>query len=96
MTLENFSKEDMILKTQKFYSTEESEMDYRIYERIFSGRMTKRRYKIIESFCRRYTYRPYYNCGHEYDCCGCFCGQNMSFTYKQNQVVIRFTQSFNY
>lgn len=93
---EEFTKEDISLKTTKFVATDESDYDYRIYERVFTGRMTKLRLKIIDRFCRLHSYHPHYRCGHEWDCCGCFCGQSMSFEYNHNQVTIRFTQSFNY
>lgn len=83
------------LSTKKFIPIN-CDIDYREYERTFSGRMTKKRWQIIDRFCRLQSYRPTYRCGHEWDCCGCFCGQNMSFTYNRNQVVISFTQSFNY
>lgn len=70
------------------------DMDYREYERVFSGRMTKLRYKTLDRFCRTNTYSE--RCHHEHDCCGCMCGQKLSFTYYRNQVKIRLTQSFNY
>ena len=93
---EYFTKEDVSLKTDKFISTPASDYDYRCYERVFTGRMTKARWKIIDRFCRLHSFRPRYRCGHDWDCCGCFCGQSMSFEYKHNQVSITFTQSFNY
>lgn len=91
-----FDKENLSLKHTKFFEIESSDYDYRQYQRIFSGRMTKNRWKIIGQFCRKHSYRPHYRCGHDWDCCGCFCGQSMWFEYKHNQVVITFTQSFNY
>lgn len=92
---EHFDKESISLKTTKFIPVE-SDFDYRTYERTFSGRMTKARWKIIDSFCRAHSYHPRYRCGHDYDCCGCFCGQGMKFTYKHNQITVGFSQSFNY
>ena len=83
------------LKTTKFKLTEESDYDRKVAERVFSGRMTKMRYKIIDGFCRRHS-KQIPNCGHEWDCCGCLCGQYMEFEYKQNQVTITLVQNFNY
>lgn len=82
-----------VLDTHKFKPVER-DMDEAIYERSFTGRMTKQRYKILDRLCRANSFRRY--CGHEYDCCGCLCSQSMSFEYKRNQVVITLTQNFNY
>lgn len=90
-----FDKSNIDLKTVKFKPTS-TDFDYRQYQRIFTGRMTKARWQIIDRFCRMHTWSPEYRCGHDWDCCGCFCGQRMSFKYSHNQVVISFTQSFNY
>lgn len=73
---------------------EEPSHDLRKYRREFTGKMTKRRWEIIDSYCRRNSFRDH--CGCEWDCCGCLCGQSMSFSYKYNQVRIGLTQSFNY
>lgn len=80
----------------KNFQLVDGDFDYVVYQRCFSGKLTKERYKTLHSLCRIYSRRPRYRCGHEWDCCGCLCGQNMSFTYKKNQVVISFSQSFNY
>lgn len=39
-----------------FKEMPDSQYDYRKFERSFSGRMTKQRWKIISRFCRRQTY----------------------------------------
>lgn len=83
-----------MLNFKKFKQTQDSEMDYRISERIISGRLTKCRYKLIDRFCRKNSFRTH--CGHEWDCCGCLCDQTMSFEYKHNAVIIKVKQSFNY
>lgn len=72
-------------------------LDYDTAEctRSFSGRMTKARWKRLDRICRANRLSRM-NCGHDWDCCGCLCGQYMSFTYKHNQVVITIYQSFNY
>lgn len=82
------------IKLSKFQATDNSDYDHRIMERCFSGRMTKARYKALRRICRSHSFSTH--CHHEWDCCGCFCGQQLSFTYKKNQVVITLTQSFNY
>jgi len=90
-----FDKANIDLKTVKLLPIS-IEGDYNQYQRVFTGRMTKARWEIIHRFCRMHTFNPEYRCGHEWDCCGCFCGQRMSFKYSRNQTVITFTQSFNY
>jgi len=72
----------------------DSDMDYKTYQRTFSGRLTKLRYKIIQRWVRVKSYRTY--CGHEWDCCGCLHSQNAHFKYERNQVTVTLTQSFNY
>lgn len=74
----------------------EGDIDYRDFERIFSGRMTKGRWKIIDRYCRVKSRSPRYGCGHDWDCCGCQCGQNLSFKYTRNAVIISLSMSFNY
>jgi hypothetical protein len=80
----------------KFKPRQDSEFDRAIYERTFSGRLTKKRYKAISRWCRIASMRPYYRCGHDYDCCGCMCGQYAEFDYNRNQVTVTLVQSFNY
>lgn len=77
-----------------FRELPDSTHDYRRFERSFSGRMTKQRWKIISRFCRRQTYTiPVYS---DYDCTGQCCGQSMQFEYKLNQVVVRLNMSYDY
>lgn len=70
------------------------DFDYQIFERHFSGRLTKSRYKALDSYCRRNT--RHWRCHHEHDCCGCLCSQRISFSYKHNQVIISLSQGYNY
>jgi len=84
------------MKYAKFKEVAGSEYDYRLYERILIGRLTKERYKAIDRYCRMYYIEVQHHCGHEWDCCGCFCGQSLSFTHKYNQTIITLSQSFNY
>lgn len=73
---------------------DDGDMDYRIYLREFSGRMTKQRYKAIADYCRRNSYSL--RCGCEHDCCGHMTGQDISFTYSRNQVSLRLSIGYNY
>lgn len=68
--------------------------DYHIYERYFSGRMTKARYKALDGYCRRNTFRMH--CHHDHDCCGCMTSQRVTFSYSRNCVVVSLSQHYNY
>jgi len=72
----------------------EDTIDSQKWERTFSGRLTKARYKLIKRYCSKHTKN--YQCGHVHDCCGCMYSQHMTFTYKQNQVSIIVTRYYNY
>ncbi len=65
-----------------------------VYERKFSGRLTRKRYKLLDSLTRKRSYRE--NCGHEWDCCGCVFAVCYSFVYRNNQVIVRMVQFRNY
>lgn len=78
----------------RFNTLPESEYDYKQFERVFSGRMTKKRWQVISSFCRRNSYRNHI--ASDYDCTGQLCGQYMEFRYSRNQVVIRLCMSYDY
>lgn len=80
-------------KMNRFKQTD-GDIEYRTYTREFSGRMTKGRWKILDRYCRKHSWSTH--CGHEWDCCGCLCGQYASFAYSANQVTVSITQSFNY
>jgi hypothetical protein len=72
----------------------DGDMDYRVYEHVIDGRMTKLRYKIINRYARKRNWRGH--CGHEWDCCGCMYAQGMDLEYKDNKWVLYKTESFNY
>jgi DNA modification methylase len=78
----------------KFKAVFNGDEDNKNYERSFSGRLTPKRYKLLERFCRKNTYSS--RCYHKWDCCGCLCRQDMSIIYKHNRVTITLVQSFNY
>lgn len=65
-----------------------------VYERKFSGRLTKKRYKFLDSLTRRISYRE--NCGCEHDCCGCLFAVYYSFAYINNEVIVKMVQCRNY
>jgi hypothetical protein len=71
-----------------------TEFDHKVYQRYFSGRITKGRWKIINHYCRLNTFDN--NCGCEHDCCGHLYRQTMTFSYTFNQVVITVTRHYNY
>jgi hypothetical protein len=79
---------------EKFKDISNSNFEYSTLIRVFTGRITKRRYKLIDSYCRNKSYSTH--CSHEWDCCGCLHNQSVSFSYSFNQVKIKITQSFNY
>jgi len=90
---------------KRFRELPDSEYDYRKYQRTFSGRMTKARWKKLDAFARKFNHTHIYGtspngyayrCGCEHDCCGCLCGQYMHVSYKQNQVKIDLQLSYNY
>lgn len=61
-------KDELKINYQRFIEKPDSEYDYRRYERVFSGRMTKSRWKTISRFCRMHSYRiPTYS---DHDCTG--------------------------
>lgn len=85
---------DPITPFPKKFTSMGADCDYHIYERYISGRMTKGRWKALDRYCRRNTYRMH--CHHDHDCCGCMCSQRVSFTYEHNQVIISLAQHYNY
>jgi hypothetical protein len=78
----------------RFKELPDSDFAYRKFERVFSGRMTKRRWQIISSFCRKHSYRP--RVYSDYDCTGALCGHYMEFTYTRNQVSVQLAMSYDY
>lgn len=82
------------VKYNKFNELRDSDYDYRKFERSFSGRMTKRRWQIINSYCRRNSYRNHI--ASDYDCTGQLCGHYMDFTYHHNQIVISLSKPYDY
>ena len=81
---------------RNFMVAGKSDYDYAKYFRVLKGRLTKARYKAIDRQCRKFSQR--FHCGHEHDCCGCLCGQSMSFIHNANtnKTLIIASQSFNY
>lgn len=73
----------------------EGDMDYRTYEHVIDGRMTKLRYKILSRYARKKSWRGG-GCGHEWDCCGCMIGEYMRLNYIDGVWRITISQSFNY
>jgi hypothetical protein len=85
-----------IYSNRKFQQANDFDFDRNHYIYEFSGRMTKERYKKLDSFCRLNS-RPFrYRCGHDWDCCGCIFAVSMSFEYRHNQVTVHLTHHRNY
>lgn len=90
----------------------EYDFDRQTAQRIISGRLTRKRYELISKAVRKWNNEhsaPYgrsqngyaYNCGCEYDCCGCMTGESLYLnltTIGVNRVQIKITYSigFNY
>lgn len=86
------------MATLKF-RTVSSDMDTRVSEAKISGRFTKKRFKTISSFIRKtYNLGRLGFCGHDFDCCGCLCGQYAEINYlpKESAISIQLSESFNY
>lgn len=81
---------------RKLINREKSDMDHKTQFKLLRGRLTKRRYKILDSFCRKNSFSTH--CHHEHDCCGCLCGQSMHFKHNPvtQKTLIVISQSFNY
>lgn len=73
-----------------------SDYDGQTFFKLLRGRLTKKRYKVISGFCRKYSFRVH--CGHEHDCCGCLCNQRMNFVHstKTNKTLITISFGYNY
>lgn len=90
----------------------DSDYDFEKSQRIISGRLTPKRYKLISHAVRKWNNEhsaPYgrskdgyaYNCGCEHDCCGCMTGENIKLDFATigvNRVQIKLIHSvgFNY
>lgn len=72
----------------------DGDCDWRTYEHIIDGRMTKLRYKILSRYVRKNSWREH--CGHEWDCCGCMFAERLSLDYIGGIWKIIRGQSFNY
>jgi hypothetical protein len=85
-------------------------IDYSTSQRIISGRLTPKRYKLISKSVRLWNNEhsaPYgrsksgyaYRCGCENDCCGCMTGESLKLnliTIGVNRVQIKITYSIGF
>jgi len=87
---------DMPKKIQGFHSTQKSDYDYKVFYKLLKGKLTKCRYKMLDRFCRKNSFQS--SCGHSYDCCGCVCGQKVSFIHNPatQKTLITISVSYNY
>lgn len=80
-----------------FTESEKSDYDYKVTEAVVIQDFNKTQWKDFSSKLRQNTLRNMGFCGHEWDCCGCLCGQSMQYEYiKKGVFKVIFTQSFNY
>ena len=88
-------KEVNINLFKKFEETEESDYDYRIFERIIKGQFNRKRLWRLKRWARINSWRNH--CGCEHDCCGCQCGQSYNLDYLPGiGIKLTITQSYNY
>lgn len=98
------------VKEHKFQMTDG---EFGCYEsqRTISGKITKKRRKMIEHIVRSFNKRweaPYgysangyaYRCGHEHDCCGCLVSKGMIVQFNKlgnNHIaILTIGESYNY
>lgn len=94
---------------RRFFDTPDSDYDYRLLERTFVGRMTKKRYQLLRAYTRSTPDRaPYgispagyaYTCGCEHDCCGHLVSESMALIIEPEgnlfKITIKYLASFNY
>jgi len=79
----------------KNFKVSGGDIDYTVYDRIITGRLTPKRYKTIMRYARVRTNRMGH-CGHEWDCCGCLHSTHMAVTFIGSMVYLQYTQQFNY
>lgn len=72
----------------------EGDIDYVVKERFISGRITKKRWKKIDSFCRGNTKQ--YHCHHDFDCCGCVSSEYYEVKRIRGGVKLTHSIYFNY
>ena len=77
----------------------ESDIDYRVFERPINlpidPEWVERALSFWKDVCNHLTISRGY-CGHEWDCCGCFCGQTCRIVERDGNLFLRLSQSFNY
>lgn len=64
------------------------------FERVLNGKVTKSRYKLLASYVRRKSFS--FNCGCDWDCCGCVFQENYGINISNNQIRITMSQHRNY
>jgi HD superfamily phosphohydrolase YqeK len=79
-----------------------------VMERVFSGRFTKHRRKVLEKSVRLFNNNrshPYgtspngyaYTCGCEHDCCGCLSSESAMLSIDHHRFLkITIIQTFNF
>lgn len=83
--------------TKQFSVSESSDYDRNVIEVILLQEFNKNQWKDFTQKLRLNTLNNIGHCGHEWDCCGCLCGQSMDYEYlKKGVFKVTFSQSFNY
>jgi len=83
------------------------DLDSVVFTRFLSGRITKKRYEIIKSYCKRYNRinsAPYgvspngyaYCCGCEFDCCGCIISTSITMSAAKDEILLVLQSNYNY
>jgi len=71
------------------------DMDYRLFEKTFVGRLTKSRFRTILKYCREKTTRTHCRC--EHDCCGCHFATNYRIDIiRVGTLILGFKMSVSY
>jgi len=92
---------------KKRFDLELGDLDKTKFVRVIEGRITRKRYKLIKRFVRKYNIDnryPYgvsekgyaYRCGCEHDCCGHLVRTEMFATFGNNKTTIELISNYNY
>ena len=82
------------MSNKKGFLAISGDMDYTTYQKTFEGRITKKRYKVLDRWVR--SNRQKYRCSHDWDCCGCLIGVSADLIVSKNKAEILVSYSYNY
>lgn len=72
----------------------DGDIDFRTSVRFISGKITKKRWKFLDGFCRRKSYAAHCGCSH--DCCGCVSSECYTLERVRGGVKLTYSVHFNY